>query len=291
MQYLHRWRHILLALTTLLVVLAVWLLIADILHRFIGRSPTYITLKRHLSYLVAPDMSLSGLFGFTFKSTRDHIIANTATLAIFFSSLWFFLGPQKDWCRAVVRRHFPTSAACCAALLAALITVGFVALALDWLGWWQSENALIICAVTATIASYVWFIKLRQPSKKYDRFIHLIVITYCLFVAAGVLTLIATPTQIYHHHLFQFTKGSYTAMILGWAVMLWTLIPSIALIWYSEHYRALTRGLCIKCMYNLKGTQSETCPECGHPIDRKIYENSSESDPPEPLDPPAWSLQ
>ncbi len=279
MQQLHRLRRPLLAATIGVVALAVWLLVADILQRLVPSWPRSGFGRNNLMYLVTPDMGVDGLFGLRLNSTFVRVLANLVTIALYIATQWAFIRPEKNWSRRSTQHQFGDLATLSASFVAALTTVGYLALALEWIDWWRSPRCVIACAAAMSVSWVGWYLKLRLPKGKRDRFIHLIVITYVLFVAAGVLTLIAIPTQFHRHAWFEFQRGSYTAMFIGGAVMVWTLIPSMVLIWYGEYYRAATNGLCIQCMYNLEGSTSDTCPECGHPIDRSIYVQSGVNSP------------
>lgn len=271
MKHLYRWRRTLLVATVGVEALAIWLITADVLQRLSG-WPVYLRNRYSVGYLIAPDMGLSGVFGITLYSIEQHVAAWAVTLLTFAGTLWMFVRPHKGWRSSMTLREFTANEAQSAAFIAGLTTVGFAVLVMDWTQLWRVDIAPPVCAVVFAVASISWFMKLRFPKGKRDRYIHLIVITYVQFVAAGVLTIVAVPTQLYYHkNLFGFHHGSYTAMIIGAAVMLWTLVPSMVLIWYGQYYQAVTGGLCVKCMYNLEGTPGESCPECGEPIDRAIY--------------------
>jgi len=122
------------------------------------------------------------------------------------------------------------------------------------------------------------FVMMHRRPRKYDRFIQMIIITYMTFVLGGVLMLFACAIQLYYLGLDTMYQqsGAYTGAGIGLTAMLWTLVPSMVLIWYGEYYRRATEGLCLKCAYDVRGVTGVTCPECGAEIERRVYEIAEE---------------
>ena len=50
----------------------------------------------------------------------------------------------------------------------------------------------------------------------------------------------------------------------GWSLTLATFAPT-ALLWYRDRRRQ--PSLCVKCGYDLRGTDHRVCPECGTTLD------------------------
>lgn len=282
MQHLHAHRLACLLLVIAVFAAALWLLGADVARYYIKTTAFNRTPYQQL---VAPDSGISGMMGVTAFQPHAHAAVAAVGLTLFTLTMILFLRPRRGWMdRALQKGKPPTIPVAAAAVVAGLVTVGYLATLFELIGRWSQlpsqghpyifkfsgivfQPAAYFAFNAWAVAAVAWFLLLRRPAKNHDWFIRMIIITYGLFVAAGLLTLIACALQIYHLRLINnYTEsGAYTGAGIGFTVMLWTAVPSLVLIYTGERYRRITNHLCLACGYNLEGTPGSSCPECGAP--------------------------
>ena len=67
----------------------------------------------------------------------------------------------------------------------------------------------------------------------------------------------------FHYHRLSRAGETITLVFIPvWALVVLTAVPT-AWLWCRDRRRA--PGLCIKCGYDLRGTDHKVCPECGAP--------------------------
>lgn len=117
-----------------------------------------------------------------------------------------------------------------------------------------------------------------------DQFMQRLVITYSVFVAAGLTLFVA---GLYHSRAVGFNyyppywhRGSYTGMALSLIALLWTVGPGLVLLFQSQQHFRRRSGECLHCGYSLRGSfeagrlegENKACPECGEKVGYAIAE-------------------
>ncbi len=286
MQALHARRTWLLVAVIALYAAGLWLLGAHIYQHVPGhQTQTYWQLKGRYGELIAPASGLEGMMGVRSTGLWSYLAVALALLVIYFGSMIAFVRFGRDWRDTIFQDGpLPRRMIVSASMMIAFVTVGIIATVLELSGAWSTLHkhshavaALLIyptfyvAAACLAVSWIAWLTLLRRVTPNHDRFIKVIVITYMLFVVAGALTIVAAWFQMYYPPVRDsgIDSGAYTGMGIGFAVMLWTLGPSMVTIYRSEYYRRSRNGLCIACGYDVRGKDGESCPECGCAVSLK----------------------
>jgi len=290
MRQLYNHRLSLLIATVLGFGFILWLLAGDVLRHLTRRWPVYQDLGNKYGNWFAPDRGISGLMGIIVRGFYEHLAFACFGLAAFAGTIVLFIAPQRNWSRQLMSpKPLPQTQTAAAALVAGLVTVGFITTGMELAGWWSRAQwpirAVSLGALTIMptfwigfglllVSSCLWYLKLRRPKAGRDRMIQMIVIIYATFLGGALLLL--TFAILMHFDLFVWTvlfdsSGIYTGAGIGFSVMLWTLIPALVLVYKGERYRRIRDRLCLECEYDLRGIESSHCPECGARINPKVY--------------------
>jgi len=238
---------------TLIMTTVLWLLFMDLVMRNPVGSIMIEYLRQWYGYYFMFDHGIRGMMGIYPASLSAHWIFTIVGLTTFFGSQLFFLLPRRDW-TADLLRHKQMSLLSCgmAAVPSAVLTVGFVAMIAEACGYWSSLPAVTEyrsgfrilpsahSSVPVLIVSWVfWFVFIRAHKKWGDRLLQRAILLYYLFVVAGLQLLISGVLQVIFRGFDStfWDYGTYTAMGTSLSVMLWTLIPGLALIYQLRSYQ------------------------------------------------------
>lgn len=210
-------------------------------------------------------------------------------IGAFLVTQWLFLRPCRGLSVDLTRSARPTKrSVIVAALMATLLSIGGIATLLQIPNWWRIvlkytspggtdgdhdfPHFGVWIAMALMWAGWSWvFFKYWRQGDRYTQFGKMI----RGLVAGSVLEMIvAGPVQAfsYSEEDCYCCKGSYTGLIFGGTVLMWAFGPGVVLLFLREKYRheKLLVPHCSKCRYSLKGSSSDTCPECGEPIDPEL---------------------
>ncbi len=186
---------------------------------------------------------------------------------------WMFLRPRLGWRFRLATDARPMrSAMIAAAFMAMLLTVGMVFTLLELL-WSQVIDTYvhaIICWVAMGVLWCLWSYVFLRYWKQDHRFARSGRIIRGLISGSVLELFVATAVFAWNRHDEDCycSRGSYTGLVFGGAVLLWAFGPGIILLFMLERRRR--DGLfpmCRRCGYNLTGNLSGVCPECGTPTE------------------------
>jgi len=277
-----------------------WLVIADVMLWARWVRWTLMTTSRTLGFWPAAEQWLSGLLGITtqgrFVSAAYLLIL---ALTFFGSQAWFLWPPRFLRRRPRVRwglwlAERVTGAALAVRLAAAGaaggLALGALAALLEFSPTWRrlgqirwelevageklgaSAQALFgLLLAGAVAAGWLWYLK-RHPRSRH-RYWHRGTVIYHAFVLSGGLLLVSGMA---HNLLYGFERGfrergTWVAMALSTAVLAWTLLPAVALVFAARTSFRAMEGACLACGYSLAGTPREPgarCPECGAAVEK-----------------------
>jgi len=231
---------------------------------------------------------LRGVMGIDPQSTTSHGLWVLLGAVLYVVTQVLFLAPGKKWWKRAIRDH--RLGACqlgSVSLVAAMLTIAGIAAVLDipklWLGlsehnWtWFGKyglrvNTQTLCFMAMLIPAWaIWWVIFARYRRDSQVYIRLLTITYFLFVVAGLEAIIVglyMAKVIGFDPPFFFT-GSYSAMVIAMAGVMWTAGPGITLLFTSQRYFWQRFGKCQWCGYDLRvtmETRGKTCSECGRDV-------------------------
>ncbi len=165
-------------------------------------------------------------------------------------------------------------------LLAAVICLAFVYTLLEWPGWWWDGAAEVVLHPAAFFASIivcwiVWSVVFLFYWKRHDRYVGLTKLTRALLAGSALETLIAAPTIAFvrdPENCFC-ARGSFFGLLFGLSAVFCVFGPGVLMLYLRQRYIAeRLLPLCSRCHYNLTGSVSKTCPECGEPIPQRLLD-------------------
>jgi len=216
-------------------------------------------------------------------------------LGVFFLSQWFFLRPKKNWVPRLLQDGRPLkSSAIAAGIIAMLLSFGAIATLLEIVGLWDLRTTngqgvrhhfFLTCWIIMILLWAFWSVVFLIYWRGGDRYQWMNKIIRAL-VAGSLLELFVTiPAHIYvtRQDDCYCCRGTYTGLVFGGTVLIWTFGPGVVLLFAREKYRLVSVRLnprCTECGYELRGTidaGKDICPECGAAVDvsAKEYEESS----------------
>jgi hypothetical protein len=164
---------------------------------------------------------------------------------------WAFLRPNRGWTiqTATVGKPLKTSVFA-AALMATLLTTGFITFLLELPDWWEpilgndddgwnNISSIIILTVMLFIWcvwSWIFFVYWRQG----DRYTQLGKMIRGLVAGSVLETIIAVPVHIWatRQRECYCCRGTYTTLVLAATVLIWAFGPGIILLYMREKRRA-----------------------------------------------------
>lgn len=171
----------------------------------------------------------------------ENVINATLILGAVVNTQWLFLCPRGqlavrlgDEGRPLVRSIIV------AALLFTLLSTAMAATLFELLGWWQAENLFAIWAVMGC-AWLIWAIIFYFYWQGKDRKTFLSKTLKWLFGGSILELLVAAPVHAMvwkrEPHGCYCSTGSYTGLVLGGVVLLWTFGPGLLLLFIYEKQR------------------------------------------------------
>jgi len=231
---------------------------------------------------------LRGVLGIDPRSTTSHGLWVLLGFVMFFVSQLMFIAPGRGWWkRNVDSQRLNIGQISGVSLVAAMLSAAAIVAILDVPGIWLDLSAkqsnwfgaygltvseqtfwILVMLAPLWVGWGVFFARFRRNS---DAYVRLLSISYFMFVAAGIEAIL---TGLYLVKVVGFDPpffytGSYTAMIISLAAVLWTAGPGLTLLFTSQRYFWRRYGQCERCGYDLRATidtGGDACSECGHII-------------------------
>lgn len=249
---LYHLRKVLFTFLALLMTAVIWLLLADL----IIRNPIGAFMLKYLSmwYGFWPmyEHGIRGAMAVYPETVEAHWVITIFGLLMFFITQFLFMEPGRNWQSHLVHRTPAQSYVyVMAAFPAAMVTVSLMTSLIQLAGLWEylpgepykslgciwMPQTMVIW-FTLLVSWAAWSLIMQNSFRKGDRFMQLAGMTYCLFIASAISLGVAAVIQI---HMVGFISnywlsGSYTGILLSGSVMLWTLIPSLMLIYAGKVY-------------------------------------------------------
>jgi hypothetical protein len=167
-------------------------------------------------------------------------------LGLLLLAQWAFLRPGKGWTVRMATKGRPlNSSIISAGVIAMLLTVGFIALLLEFLNWWEDIivaesywNAICVWTTMLIIWgiwTWIFFIYWRQG----DRYTQLGRMIRGLVAGSILETIVAVPVHVWairQRGCYCF-RGTYTTLVLAATVLIWAFGPGIVLLYMREKHR------------------------------------------------------
>ena len=167
-------------------------------------------------------------------------------LGVFLVTQWLFLFPRRGWTIQLQQSRRPMLVSIIgAALMAMLLTVGAVATLLEIPNWWEEitpiKNDEFLPHLWQIMAWLwcLWAVIFYCYWRKGNRQTQLSRMTRGLIAGSILELIVATPVHIWavRERDCYFARGSYTGLVFGGTVLLWTLGPDIVLLFIREYQR------------------------------------------------------
>jgi hypothetical protein len=201
---------------------------------------------------IKPGAGLLGVGGFWWNEQWAYLLSAAGYFGVFLLTQWFFLGPRGSFRLQLNHVGRPLRlSVIIAALMAALLTIGLLALVAELCGIWQTVAladrpehprywpVLLALALAWGLWAVVFFIYWRRG----DRATQLSRMLRGLMGGSILELLIAAPVHVLILRANTKDKscyceaGSYTTLVLGSTVLLWTFGPGLILLFLREKAR------------------------------------------------------
>ncbi len=267
LHFLYRTRRLSFTATALIITGVVWLLLTDILFRYPITGMMLWQLKFQFGFWPAVDHATRGLMGVYMVSKPAHWFATFLLLATFFTSAAAYLHPRHGWTAALTRHGPPHPRTIAATSLAAsILTLGLASMLLEIFGLWRHmpgpsvavagfilQPSFWLALPLLFIAWKAWSILLHKRWRTGDRFTQLATMLFWLYVVSGTELLIGGLFEAYGGFLGNYwERGTFTTAQIGFAGMLWTMLPAVALLYAIQPYCRAKQGLCVHCGQRLQ---------------------------------------
>ena len=169
-------------------------------------------------------------------------------LGLFLLLQWAFLRPCKGWTLRLAGEGRPLkSALIAAAVIAMLLTTGFIALILELANWWQpvmeSESLWVLSSIWAVMLLIwgFWIIVFFRYWKQGDRYTQMGKMIRGLVAGSLMEILVAVPVHVWatRQRECYCCRGTYTTLVLAATVLIWVFGPGIVMLYYREKYRRM----------------------------------------------------
>ncbi|HUB27435.1 MAG TPA: hypothetical protein VL992_18560 [Tepidisphaeraceae bacterium] len=208
-------------------------------------------------------IGLQGVCGMFFNQEPPYVIAVALYLAVFLTTQWFFLSPRGSWRIKLNESGRPMKLSIvAAALMAALLTFGVLAALAQLAGWWPGISdsnvngdrpvawprwpIVLVLGACWIVWAAIFFVYWRKGTHatQLGRMLR------GLFAGSILETIVATPVHVLalrneNDRDCYCQSGSYTALVFGGTVLLWTFGPGLVLLFLREKERReplLTKG-------------------------------------------------
>ena len=263
----YKFRHVLLTLAILATLAAI----------AISLSPLF-RMERSIAVILEPFFTIENLFIFKYFKLSDvaQLIIHVCLIwAFIFFAMWWFLAPRRNWLKIMSTPATPMKRAICiASLLSTMLSLGIF-----WLIIELCDAEPDASTITFSVVSYgsflliwgIWAFIFYKYWRQGDRYTQLGKMTRGLFagsIAESIVSVIVFATNPHNNDCYCF-RGSYFSLIISLTVIFWCFGPGLVFLYMRERRRQLLleqHPHCSNCGYDLHGTTSPTCPECGHPI-------------------------
>ena len=212
--------------------------------------------------------------GLEHQESGTYAINALVVVGLILLAQWFFLRPRGAWVARLTTQGRPLrSSVLIASAMAMLLSLGAIALILElpdvWSDWMDEKeflNAAPWMFGGMLIMWAFWFVIFAAYWRQGDRFTQLGRIIRGLVAGSLVEAFVAIPVHIWMSRQRECycARGSYTTLVCAGTVLFWAFGPGILLLYAREKYRmAKLYPRCTKCDYDLRGSVSGVCPECG----------------------------
>ena len=212
-------------------------------------------------------------------SRTGYTVSLVLVVGLLLLAQWAFLRPGRGFLGRMTARGRPMrSAVLVAALMAALLTTGLVALLLELPNWWEvlmsdgwGRVAMLWAGMLVVwgIWTCVFFLYWRAG----DRYTWSTRVIRGLVAGSVLELLVAVPAHVLvtRQRECYCLRGTYSALVLAGVVLIWVFGPGLVLLFMRERLRrARLFPTCTRCGHELRGSIDagrEVCPECGHRIE------------------------
>lgn len=214
----------------------------------------------------------------------QYAVAIIIFFALVLIAQYSFLMPRGNWtARLAIQGRPLKSAVITAAAMATLLSLGAIALILEmpdaWAPWMgevadgniyaiEFRSVLPYFLVGSILTWGLWIVIFGTYWRRGDRYSQLTAMLRWLIAGSFLEAFVAVPVHVWavRQRECYCTRGTYTTLVCAGTVLLWAFGPGIILLYMFERRRAAKLfPRCEKCDYDLRGIDSQRCPECGHP--------------------------
>lgn len=192
--------------------------------------------------------------------------------------VWLFVSPQRDWAVELAHRTpsakraiFSTSIiiSCLSAVL--LITLPGEAIGMilvetfgPWMGYYCGYYYIGICWLLWVGVFYLFW----QKYKRQDMYtIKKKLVLYVLYGVTFETIILALIYALAESEYSFYAQTSRAGLFFGCYAMFWVYGTGLSLLFARKKYLDLKSApVCIECGYDLRGSVSSTCPECGEAV-------------------------
>lgn len=199
---------------------------------------------------------LQGVGGWFCNSEGWYCVVIAAYFGLFLLAQWFFLGPRGAWRIKLNDSGRPLSTSILvAALAAALLSIGLLASITQWTGTWvrivgnpqtndynQIDLRYWPVLIAVAVSWLIWSVLFALYWKSANRSTQFSRMLRGLFAGSILELLVSTPVHVAvlrnkDDSECYCATGSYTGLVLGGTVLLWTFGPGLALLFLKEKQR------------------------------------------------------
>ena len=223
------------------------------------------------------DTNFAGLLGTPLSLPIDndanemlYLFNSIFVIGVVLLGQWAFLRPGKNFKVSIAEEGRPMRTSLFAAgLMAMLLTVGLVALVLEFPNKWEplmdydNGNRYYVMAAMGVIWG-LWTCVFWVYWKQGDKYTQLGKMIRGLVAGSILEVMVAVPAHIWatRQRDCYCCRGTYTTLIFSGTVLIWAFGPGIILLYMREKYRrAKLEGVCPKCGGNLD--EERNCPKSG----------------------------
>ena len=198
-----------------------------------------------------------------------------ALIGLLLLGQWLFLRPRGPWIARLATEGKPLkSAIIVAAAMAMLLTLGVGSLLCEilwserWSDWMDKGfNSIWPVLYFSMLLTWIaWTLIFVAYWRQGDRYTQLGRMIRALVAGSFLEAFVAVPVHvaITRQRECYCSRGTYTTLVCAGTVLFWAFGPGIVLLYAREKYRQTKLyPRCPHCDYDLRGSTSGVCPECG----------------------------